>query len=219
MTVKNPERENQSLLCESAWGLVPRHFKIKGKSFFCYLYKSSESVRPYKRQTVKRCPSVVVGGWEGNDNAGNDSREEMLSTGSALHEHGLGLERGGRMVGKKERRWMGARIPKPSGEKANLEAEVVRTQMQIEKWKEITISFPSVPRKEKPGLPPTSHSPSLKAVSWEQPLSFRKHRDKRHGLPGKPSLQHLQASSFLKINLALISVSFRGIRTGQHAFI
>lgn len=51
---------------------------------------------------MKRCPSVVVGGWEGNDNAGNDSREEMLSTGSALHEHGLGLERGGRMVGKKE---------------------------------------------------------------------------------------------------------------------
>lgn len=82
---------------------------------------------------MKRCPSVVVGGWEGNDNAGNDSREEMLSTGSALHEHGLGQERGGRMVGKKERRWMGARIPKPSGEKANLEAELVRTQMQKRK--------------------------------------------------------------------------------------
>lgn len=55
--------------------------------------------------------------------------------GSPAHEHGLGLERGEKKVGRKESRRMGMRITKPSGEKAHLEAEVVRTQMQKKKVK------------------------------------------------------------------------------------
>lgn len=65
--------------------------------------------------------------------------------GSPLHEHGLGLERRKRKVGRKERRGMGARITKPSGEKGNLEAEVVNTQMQKRKVKRNWFSHCSSP--------------------------------------------------------------------------
>lgn len=191
MTVKNPERIS---LCssESARGLFPRHFEIKGKGFFCHLYKSSESVRPYKRQTAKRPPSCC-GLWVGDRVPKTTAEKRCFQNAALLMSMYQGWREGeGREEGKKLDGSMDTKTLWREGAEAGTK-QTQKRKVKRNHGRSWLLQFPTAPRKAKSGLAPTSRSPALRAAACKQPPSFREHRDESLGLQGNPSPQRTWA--------------------------
>lgn len=105
MTVKNPEREHQSLLQWKHTRFIPKAFQNQGQRLLLSFVQELWICQALQKANCPTLPFLLwcVGGSRGPNDSG---WEEMLPKCSPSREHVPGMERGGRKGGRKEAGWM-----------------------------------------------------------------------------------------------------------------
>lgn len=211
MTVKNPERENQSPLQWKCTGFIPKAFqKSRAKASFVICTRVLNLSGPTEGKLLTTALPTPACGWETWSQRQRLRRD--TSEISTLHEHVPGMERGGRKGGRKAAGWM-HRYQNPLGRRQIKRQKLEQHKCKRHGWS----SCCSSPPPQEGEARACSHLPlpSPESCGLEQPPSFRERRDESRGLQGNPSPQRTWAGLqcfIFKINLALLSVGFRGIK-------
>lgn len=202
MTGKNPEREKQSLLQWKRMRFIPKAFQNQGQRLLLSFVQEHWICQGLQWQTARHCPPYCVCGWETGSQRQGPRRD--ASKCSVFPKHIPGMERAGRKLdGRTDTKtlWGGDKSKGRSWTNTNAKEE-----NEKKSWSVFLLHSPSPLRTQSQDwLPPPAAQPrscSLGTAPGQPSPAVRGTQLPRAGIQ----------PCFFKLNLALISGGFRGIR-------